>query len=80
MMVTRRSSSSELSSPALQGRNEYEQTPPLDSSCVPLVEVDIGLLADNVGVATADTLDLGQGVHDLALSINVGVEETQNVL
>lgn len=46
----------------------------------PLVEVNIGLLADQVGVATSDTLDLGQGVHDLALSINVSVEQTQNVL
>ena len=47
---------------------------------IPLVEVDIGLFADKVGVATTDTLDLSQGVHDLALAINVGVEETQNVL
>ena len=46
----------------------------------PLVEVDIGLFADQVGVTTADTLDLGQGVHDFALAIDVGVEETQNVL
>jgi len=47
---------------------------------VPLVEVNIGLLADEVGVAAADTLDLGQGVHDLLLSINVGVEKTQDEL
>lgn len=47
---------------------------------VPLVEVDIGLLADQVGVAATDTLDLGQGVHDLLLTLNIGVEETQNVL
>ena len=47
---------------------------------IPLVEVDIGLFADKVGVATTDTLDLSQGVHDLALAINVGVEETQDVL
>ena len=47
---------------------------------IPLVEIDIGLLADNVGVTATNTLDLGQGVHDLALAINVGVEETQNVL
>lgn len=47
---------------------------------VPLAEVDIGLLADEVGVAATDTLDLGQSVHDLLLSINVGVEETQDVL
>lgn len=50
------------------------------SGALPLGEVDIGLLADQVGVAAANTLDLGQGVHDLLLSINVGVEETQNVL
>ena len=49
-------------------------------SCSPLVEIDICLLADNVGVTTANTLDLSQGVHDLALSIDVCVEETQNVL
>ena len=47
---------------------------------IPLVEIDIRLLADNVGVTATNTLDLGQGVHDLALAINVGVEETQNVL
>lgn len=38
---------------------------------VPLVEVNIGLLADQVAVSATDTLDLGQGVHDLLLSINL---------
>jgi len=38
---------------------------------VPLVEIDIGLLADQVGVAATDTLDLGQGVHDLLLAIDL---------
>ena len=38
---------------------------------VPLVEVDIGLLADQVGVAAADTLYLGQSVHDLDFAINL---------
>lgn len=47
--------------------------------CVPLVQVDIGLLADQVGVTTTDTLDLGEGVHHLLLAINVGVEETQDL-
>jgi len=37
----------------------------------PLVEVDIGLLADQVGVTATDTLDLGQGVHDLLLAIDL---------
>jgi hypothetical protein len=47
---------------------------------VPLREVDIGLLADQVGVAATNTLDLGQGVHDLLLAVNIGVEQTQDVL
>lgn len=50
------------------------------SEDLPLVEVDIGLFAHKVGVAATDTLDLGQGIHDLALAIDVGVEQTQNVL
>ncbi|KAI6772032.1 hypothetical protein HG530_002990 [Fusarium avenaceum] len=46
---------------------------------VPLVQIDIGLLADQVRVSATDTLDLGQGVHDLLLSVNIGVEETENL-
>lgn len=46
---------------------------------VPLVQVDIGLLADQVGVSATDTLDLGQGVHDLLLSVNIGVQKTQDL-
>jgi len=45
-----------------------------------LVEVDVGLLADHVRVPAPDSLDLGQGVHDLVLAVNVGVEQTQDVL
>lgn len=45
-----------------------------------LAEVDIGLLADQVGVSATDTLDLGQGVHDLLLAIDVRVQQTDNVL
>jgi hypothetical protein len=45
-----------------------------------LVEVNIGLLADQVGVTATDTLDLGQGVHDLLLAVNIGVEQTKDVL
>jgi hypothetical protein len=47
---------------------------------VPLAQVNIGLLANQVGVTAADTLDLGQGVHDLLLAVNIGVEQTQDVL
>lgn len=45
-----------------------------------LGEVDIGLLADQVRVSATDTLDLGQGVHDLLLSIDVCVQQTDDVL
>jgi len=45
-----------------------------------LVQVDIGLLAHQVGVATTDTLDLGQGVDDLLLAVDVCVEQTQDVV
>ena len=47
---------------------------------IPLVEVDIGLLADQVGVSATDTLDFGQSVHNFPLTVDIGVEETQNVL
>jgi hypothetical protein len=47
---------------------------------VPLVQVDIGLLADQVGITTTDTLDFRQGVHDLLLAIDVGVQKTQDLI
>jgi hypothetical protein len=50
------------------------------SKNVPLAEVDIGLLADQVGVTATDTLNLIQFVHDLLLTIDIGVEQTQNIL
>ena len=44
------------------------------------VEIDIGLLADKVGVSSAHPLDSGQGIHDLLFSIDVGIEKTQDEL
>jgi hypothetical protein len=38
------------------------------------------LLDHNVGVSSSDTFDFGQCEHDLLFSVNVGVEETKNVL
>lgn len=83
-MVTIRSSSSEVSSPALRGGVSTSNSPAMLRcrslvGCIPLVEVDIGLLADQVGVSATDTLDLGQGVHDLLFAIDVGVQKTQNL-
>lgn len=47
---------------------------------VPLVKINICFLANQVGVPATDTLDLGQGIHDFALAINVRVKKTENVL
>lgn len=47
---------------------------------IPLRHVNVGLLAHQVGVPATNTLDLGEGKHDLALALDVGVEQTQNVL
>lgn len=43
---------------------------------IPLVQIDIRFLAHQIGVSSSDTLDLSQGVHDLLLSIDVGIEDT----
>lgn len=46
----------------------------------PLVHVYVGLLADDVGEAAADTFDGGKSEHYLLLSVHVRIEDTQNVL
>ena len=38
---------------------------------VPLIEIDVGFFADQVAVAPADALDLGQGVHHLLLAVDL---------
>ena len=78
MIVTIRSSSSEVTSPALKTVRSVMCLQL--KSCIPLVQVDIGFLADQVGVSSAHTLDFGQGVHDLLLAIDIGVEDTENEL
>ena len=47
---------------------------------IPLVQVHIRFFAYKVGVTASDTLDLCEGVHDLLLAIDVGVEESKNEL
>lgn len=46
----------------------------------PFVQVDISLLAYQIRVSASDTLYFGEGVHDLLLAIDIGVEETKNEL
>lgn len=76
-----RSSSSEVSSPALSSLLEkIESWRRYAIFSIPLVKINIGLLADQVGVATAYALDFGQGIHDFLFAINVGVEQTQDEL
>ena len=41
-----------------------------------LVQVNISLFTDQVRVSSTDTSNLGQGVHDLDSTINVGVQQT----
>lgn len=73
MMVTIRSSSSELSSPAPE-----QLASSLRNST--LRQVDICFLCDDVCKTTSNTLDLGESEHDLATTLNVGVKETEDVL
>jgi hypothetical protein len=80
MMVTIRSSSSEVSSPALYYTVSCYSRHHIQSVYLPLVKIDISLLADQVRVTTSDTLYLGQGVHDLLLPLDIGIEKTQNEL
>ncbi|GER55364.1 oligopeptidase [Striga asiatica] len=50
------------------------------STSLPLVHVNISLLANDIGKPAADTLDGGQREHDLLLPVHVSVLHTQNVL
>jgi len=44
-----------------------------------LVDVNLGLLAHNVGETTANTGDLGQGNPDLLASVDIRVQNSENV-
>ena len=47
---------------------------------VPLANIHLSLLAHGSGETATNTLDGGQGIDDLLFAIDVGVEDTQNVL
>ena len=49
-------------------------------SRVPLANIHLSLLAHGSGETATNTLDGGQGIDDLLFAIDVGVEDTQNVL
>ena len=54
----------------------YQATASLNS---PLAQVDFTLLADKVGEASSNTADSAQSIHNLLLSIDVGVQQTDDV-
>lgn len=47
---------------------------------IPLIQVHIGFFANQVGVTASNALDLGEGVHDFLLAIDIGVEKTEDEL
>ena len=47
---------------------------------IPFVQVHIGFFANQVRVTASDALDLGEGVHDLLLAVDIGVEKPKNEL
>jgi len=44
------------------------------------VDIDLGLLTDQVGESTSEALNFGKAEDDVSLALNVGVEDTQDVL
>lgn len=46
----------------------------------PFAHVDIRLLADDVSKTATNTFDGGKGKHDILLTVNIRVQNTQNVL
>ena len=47
---------------------------------VPFIEIHVGFLADQVAVAATDALDLGQGIHDFLLAIDLEYLYQHNAL
>ncbi len=45
-----------------------------------LVDVDFGLLANEIGETTSEALDLCEAEDDVPLALDVGVEDTQDML
>ena len=72
MIVTMRSSSSEVSSPALECDCQYGSLAvQLNGDFhLPLVEINICLFAHQIRISPSNTLDFGQGVHNLLFSFH----------
>ena len=80
------STSCSVSSPALQGTLKHQQPTQRrgingkhTNKVLPLVEVDLSDLEDEVGESSSDSLDDSHGEHDLSLTVDVCVLDSQNV-
>ena len=74
MIVTMRSSSSDVISPALYYVRDIRDkiTAPLRNAyIIPLVQVHVRFLAHQVRISTSHALYLGESVHDLLFAIDV---------
>ena len=69
------SMSDSTSSPALKN----EKISKITGISLPLVEVDLGNLENEVGESSADTLDGSKGEHGLAFTVDVCVLDSENV-
>ena len=69
------SMSDSTSSPALKNKKMSE----IAGINLPLAEVDLGNLENEVGESSADTLDGSQGKHGLAFTVDVCVLDSENV-
>jgi hypothetical protein len=67
--------SDSTSSPALKN----EKISKITGISLPLVEVDLGNLENEVGESSADTLDGSKGEHGLAFTVDVCVLDSENV-
>ena len=57
----------------------YKQVVNHHFSVLPLVEIDLGNLKNEVGESSTNTLDGSQGKHGLALTLDVCVLDSENV-
>jgi hypothetical protein len=67
--------SDSTSSPALKNKKMSE----IRGLNLPLAEVDLGNLENEVGESSADTLDGSKGEHGLAFTVDVCVLDSENV-
>jgi hypothetical protein len=59
---------------------KYEFGINLEQIILPLSQVHVGFLAYNIRVASTNTFNGGQSVHNFLFAINIGIEQTNNML